>query len=45
MIKSKSFSALKAIIDINQINLDTIEWVKQATAKELINQIKKTKID
>ncbi len=45
MTKSKSFSALKTIIDINRINLDTIEWVKRATAKELINQIKKTEID
>jgi hypothetical protein len=42
MTKIKSFSALKTIIDINRINLDTIEWVKRATAKELINQIKKT---
>jgi hypothetical protein len=45
MTKSKSFSALKTIIDINRINLDTIEWMKRATAKELINQIKKTEID
>jgi hypothetical protein len=45
MTKSKSFSALKTIIDINRINLDTIEWVKRTTAKELINQIKRTEID
>jgi hypothetical protein len=45
MTKSKSFSALKTIIDINRINLDTIEWVKRITAKELINQIKRTEIN
>ncbi len=45
MTKSKSFSALKTIIDINRINLDTIEWVKQTATKEAINQIKKTEID
>jgi hypothetical protein len=45
MTKSKSFSALKTIIDINRINLDTIEWVKRAIAKELINQIKKIEIN
>jgi hypothetical protein len=45
MTKSKSFSALKTIIDINRINLDTIEWVERTTAKELINQIKRTEID
>ncbi len=45
MTKSKSFSTLKTIIDINRINLNTIEWVKRATAKELINQIKKIEID
>jgi hypothetical protein len=43
MTKSKSFSTLKTIIDINRINLDTIEWVKQV--KKTINQIKKTEID
>jgi hypothetical protein len=42
MTKIKSFSALKTVIDINRINLDTIEWVERATAKELINQIKET---
>jgi hypothetical protein len=41
MTKSKSFSALKTLIDINQINLDTIEWVERAAAKEAANQIKK----
>jgi hypothetical protein len=45
MTKSKSFSALKTIIDINRINLDTIEWMKRAIVKELINQIKKTEIN
>jgi hypothetical protein len=43
MTKSKSFSALKTIIDINRINLDTIEWMKRTN--ETINQIKKTEID
>jgi hypothetical protein len=43
MTKSKSFSALKTIIDINRINLDTIEWVKRV--KKTINQIKKTEIN
>jgi hypothetical protein len=45
MTKINSSSTLKTIIDINRINLDTIEWVKRATVKELINQIKKTEID
>jgi hypothetical protein len=45
MTKIKSSSTLKTIIDINRINLDTIEWVKQTTVKELINQIKRTEID
>jgi hypothetical protein len=43
MTKIKSSSALKTIIDINRINLDTIEWVKRA--KKTINQIKKTEIN
>ncbi len=43
MTKSKSFSALKTIIDINRINLDTIEWVKRAN--KTINQIKKIEIN
>jgi hypothetical protein len=34
MIKTKSSSALKTIIDTNQINLNIIEWVKRATARE-----------
>jgi hypothetical protein len=45
MTKIKSSSTLRTIIDINRINLDTIEWVKRTTAKELINQIKRTEID
>jgi indole-3-glycerol phosphate synthase len=44
MTKSKSFSALKTLIDINQINLNTIEWVERATTKKTINQIKKTEL-
>jgi hypothetical protein len=38
MIKAKFSSALKTMIDINQINLNTTEWMKRATA----NQNKKT---
>jgi hypothetical protein len=45
MTKIKSFSALKTVIDINQINLDTTEWVKRASAKKAVNQIKKIEID
>jgi hypothetical protein len=41
MIKSKSSSALKTLIDINQINLDIIEWVERATTKNTVNQIKR----
>jgi uncharacterized protein (DUF1778 family) len=41
MIKSKSSSALKTLIDINQINLDIIEWIERATTKNTINQIKR----
>jgi hypothetical protein len=41
MIKIKSSSALKTIIDINQINLNTTKWVERATTKEIINQIKR----
>ncbi len=40
MTKFKSFSALKTVIDINRISLDTIEWVKRV--KKTIYQIKKT---
>jgi hypothetical protein len=43
MIKIKSSTALKTIIDINQINLNIIEWVKRATIKETVNQSKKTR--
>jgi wyosine [tRNA(Phe)-imidazoG37] synthetase (radical SAM superfamily) len=39
MIKIKSFTVLKTMIDINQINLDTIEWVERATTRETANQI------
>ncbi len=41
MTKNKSFSALKTLIDINQINLDTIEWVKRTAIKKTVNQIKR----
>jgi hypothetical protein len=41
MIKSKSSSALRTMIDINQINLNTTEWVERATTREIVNQIKK----
>jgi hypothetical protein len=41
MIKIKSSTALKTIIDINQINLNTIEWIERATTKEIVNQIKR----
>jgi hypothetical protein len=34
MIKIKSSTVLKTMIDINQISLNTIEWVEQATTKE-----------
>jgi wyosine [tRNA(Phe)-imidazoG37] synthetase (radical SAM superfamily) len=43
MIKFKSLTALKTMIDINQINLNITEWVKRATARETVNQDKKTK--
>jgi uncharacterized protein (DUF1778 family) len=42
MIKTKSSSALKTMIDINQINLNTTEWVKRETARKTVNQDKKT---
>ncbi len=45
MTQSKSFSTLKTIIDINRINLNTIEWVKRATIEKAINQIKKIEIN
>jgi uncharacterized protein (DUF1778 family) len=45
MIKSKSSSALRMMIDINQINLDTTEWVERATTRKIINQIKETELE
>jgi hypothetical protein len=46
MIKSKSSSALRTMIDINHINLNITEWVEWATARKIVNQIKKnTQID
>jgi wyosine [tRNA(Phe)-imidazoG37] synthetase (radical SAM superfamily) len=42
MTKTKPSTALKTMIDINQINLNTTEWVKRATARETANQGKKT---
>jgi hypothetical protein len=39
MIKTKSSTALKTMIDINQINLNITEWVKRTT----VNQGKKTR--
>jgi hypothetical protein len=41
MIKTKSSSALKTIIDINKINLNTTEWVERA--RKTVNQGKKTR--
>ena len=38
MTKSKPSSALKAVIDINQINLDTSEWVEREFKKGAGNQ-------
>jgi predicted protein tyrosine phosphatase len=43
MIKIKSSTILKTMIDINQINLNITEWVKRATAKETANQSRKTR--
>jgi hypothetical protein len=40
MIKTKSSSTLKTMIDINKINLNTTEWVKRA--RETVNQSKRT---
>jgi hypothetical protein len=40
MTKSKPSSALRTVIDTNQINLDTTEWVERATARDTANQIK-----
>jgi hypothetical protein len=42
MIKIKSSTALKTMIDINQINLNTTEWMKRATARKTVNQNKRT---
>jgi hypothetical protein len=41
MIKTKSSSALKTMIDTNKINLNITEWVKRA--RKTVNQNKKTK--
>jgi hypothetical protein len=43
MIKAKFSSALKTVIDTNQINLNITEWVKRTTARETANQGKETK--
>jgi hypothetical protein len=40
MIKIKSSTVLKTMIDINQINLNITEWVKRA--RETVNQGKET---
>jgi hypothetical protein len=42
IIKIKSATVLKTMIDINQINLNTIEWIKRATTRETVNQNKRT---
>jgi hypothetical protein len=39
MIKIKSFTVLKTVIDINHINLDTIEWIERATTRDTVNQL------
>jgi hypothetical protein len=44
MIKSKSSSTLKTMIDINQINLDISEWIERATIREMINQMTKKNV-
>jgi hypothetical protein len=41
IIKSKSSSALKTMIDINRINLNTSEWVERATAREVVQITKR----
>jgi hypothetical protein len=43
IIKIKSSTVLKTMIDINQINLNIFEWMKRATTRKIINQSKKTK--
>jgi hypothetical protein len=40
MTKSKSSSALRTMIDINQINLNIIEWIERATTRKTVNQNK-----
>jgi hypothetical protein len=45
MTKNKSSSALRTLIDINQINLDIIEWVERATTKNTDNQVKDTELE
>jgi hypothetical protein len=45
MIKIKSSTVLKTMIDINQINLNTTEWVKRVTTRKTINQSKRTESD
>jgi hypothetical protein len=44
MIKIKSSTALKTMIDINQINLNTIEWVERATTRGTVNQMTKRNV-
>jgi hypothetical protein len=39
MIKIKSSTVLKTLIDINQINLNIIEWIERATTRETVNQM------
>jgi hypothetical protein len=41
MIKNKSLSTLWTMININQVNLNIIEWVERATTRKTVNQIKK----
>jgi hypothetical protein len=43
MIKIKSSTALKTMIDINKINLNITEWVKRA--RKTVNQSKRTESD
>jgi hypothetical protein len=37
MIKIKSFTVFKTMIDINQINLNITEWVERATIRKTVN--------
>jgi hypothetical protein len=41
MTKIKSLLALRTMIDINQINLNIIEWVERAMIRKMINQMTK----